>query len=131
MAQDDNGVEKFALGIIVAVIVFLFLRREFGRHGATANGSIFSTGVNSGHTGNTRSGCGCDTGSDSQQVIPIGGQSYNNPGSSYENNTVISGVGKVVASVSPAGPSHQWYAGPAPASSEILFGGGSGSIWLS
>jgi len=77
--MNSDGLEKFALGMIVAVIVFLLLRREFGKHAATPNGSI---SLETGSRGTTKStgGCGCG-GQGKAEVIPIGGESYTATGS--------------------------------------------------
>jgi hypothetical protein len=77
MAAENRDVESFALGLIVAVLVYLLLDKKFKRlHGAGTGGSPVSQQSKSG-------GCGCggDTTSASYPVIPIGGQSYSGYGS--------------------------------------------------
>jgi len=79
--MNSDGLEKFALGMIVAVIVFLLLRREFGKHAATPNGSMsLETGGSHGTSKSTGGGCGCG-GQGKAEVIPIGGESYTATGS--------------------------------------------------
>ena len=75
MAEERNT-ESFALGVIVAVIIFLLLRREFARREVSAGASATDQAVSTAST--TKGGCGCSGGKGSSKsaVIAIGGQSY-------------------------------------------------------
>lgn len=85
MAENNRDTESFALGLIVAAILYLLLRRELGKS-SLSNAVRTITGAG---TGKTSGGCGCGSASTSQAnsnvPIPIGGQSYNQP---YPASTV-------------------------------------------
>ena len=90
MAENGNSTEGFALGLIVAAILFLLLRREFGKRGCTGGQAPISTvarGVNA-----SGGGCGCGgsagKGTPPATVVSIGGESYS-PGTSYASASVV------------------------------------------
>jgi hypothetical protein len=96
MAESDKSTENFALGIIVAVLLFLLFRAEWSRisralgfgagAGAGANGGAGAGAGTSGGAGASGGGCGCGCGGGSGKIIPfsspisIGGQSYSGSG---------------------------------------------------
>jgi hypothetical protein len=86
--DNNENVQNFALGLIVAVVVFLLLKREFG-HGATADRFGGGGGGESASGGGGGCGCGGGSGQGSRGPISIGGQSYNDPGSGYAASSVI------------------------------------------
>ncbi len=94
MAENDRSTESFALGIIVAAILWLLLSREFskraGAGGRGSNAPKFASG-----------GCGCgggaqvntSTGQEAQPPpsnpgISLGGQSLNQPGHGFSSSSV-------------------------------------------
>lgn len=56
MADDNRNTEHFALGIIIAAIIFLFLRRELGKR-CRCGGSSTANAGGAGGGGNGGSGC--------------------------------------------------------------------------
>lgn len=110
--MEDKSVQNFALGIIVAIVVFLLLRKEFGKHAATSESGIGGGDNYGGGAG----GCGCGTAaSNNRQPIPIGGQSLAKS-TSYGGSSVTSNVRQMNA--------------PAPriANLTAYSGGGSGGV---
>lgn len=98
MADSNENVGGFALGLIVAAILFLFLRREIGMHAATAEAGGGAGGGKSANGGGVGAGggggCGCGGGGTGKiSVIPLGGQSYNEE-ASYSASSVVSGSNK-------------------------------------
>jgi len=95
---DERNTENFALGLIVAAIIFLLLRREL-----TGKGTSRSTAATQPNA--VSSGCGgCGSSQASQiaaaggshpgtasNVIPIGGQSYSN--APFSSSSVTPGAG--------------------------------------
>src|SRR5271170_7508680 len=88
---EERSTEHFALGLIVAAILFLIFRREFKN---TLHGAAAELGGGAGASGR---GCGCGgggggiTGSEFTGVIPIGEQSLS-PTGAYEGSSVVSNV---------------------------------------
>lgn len=87
MAENNRDTESFALGLIVAAILYLLLRREFGKGRTT--GMRASAGA-----GAVPGGCGCGGAAATKQPgqansntpLSIGNQSYNQP---YASSSVI------------------------------------------
>jgi hypothetical protein len=101
MADSNRETETFALGLIVAAILYLIFRREFGKlglfGGAGANGSgagaLGGAGFGGGGAGGAGGagngsgggGCGCGSGTPTTSIAysntptSIGGQSYGGP----------------------------------------------------
>lgn len=130
MASDNNkNTESFALGLIVAVIVYLILRRELSRvnsHGAAGNGQA-GGGHGAAAASGGGGGCGCGGGGGSNggaepgvTPISIGGQSYSSTGHSYGGSSVAP-PSAVQASA------HSFVeSGSQTSASGILFGGSTG-----
>jgi hypothetical protein len=81
----NENTGAFALGLIVAALLYLVLHKELHprRNGAATPESPGSGG------NNAPSNCGtCGTGK-TGQVIPIGGQSYQTESSSYGGSSVF------------------------------------------
>lgn len=94
-SNNDRNTESFALGLIIAVIVYLILRREFGSRfglfggagagrGAGAGAGVGGAGgfAGAGDGAGKGGGCGCCTSSGSNPLptnpgVSIGGQSLN------------------------------------------------------
>jgi hypothetical protein len=95
-SNSDRNTESFALGLIIAVIVYLILRRELGsRFGLFGGGAVTGRGSGAGAGGaggaggffggggsGKSGGCGCCTSSNANPLptnpgISIGGQSLN------------------------------------------------------
>lgn len=95
--DNDSGVEKFALGLIVAVIVFLLLRREIG-HAAAGELSGDRSGVDAGGAGGSCASCKtCGNANPvvkSGKVVSIGAQSLNDGGGAYDAASVVSASNK-------------------------------------
>lgn len=81
MAEERNS-ENFALGIIVAALVFLLLSREFSRRAQSRE-----TGVTVSDNSPATPDCGCG-GARARAPISLGGQSYNSD--PYAGSTVVS-----------------------------------------
>jgi len=58
MADNNRDTETFALGIIIAAIIFLLLRKEFEKHGCGCGGSSGSSGGGNGAGGGANGGGG-------------------------------------------------------------------------
>jgi hypothetical protein len=60
MAENDRSVEHFFLGVIIAVVLFLVIRKEFGKFSASRGGGGGTASVDNGGGGG--GGCGCSGG---------------------------------------------------------------------
>ncbi len=98
--MDNKDVSNFALGLIVAAVLFLILRRELGNHAATPEMGFADGDSNRNTPSGGGCGCGGSGGNGSGQVIPIGGQSYNK-NSAYGGSSVVSSTAKVVNAAVP------------------------------
>lgn len=93
--RDNRDTEHFVLGLIVAVILYFILRREFGKMARdAANGKSTSGAMGS---------CGCETGDHLPENpgVSVGNQSYN-----YEAFGA--------ATVTPAKPQRGYFSESAP-----------------
>ena len=108
MAEERNT-ESFALGVIVAAIVFLLLRRELGKH-------VTETETEAAQPAVSTCGCGASAVQETAQNpgVSIGGQSYS--AAPFKQSSITP------AKQSSVTPSKQWYAGQGPS-------GGAGAEW--
>lgn len=79
MADENRNAEHFALGVILAVILYLILRKEFSRLSTRGGGG--NTHVSApANPGKSDCGCGCGGGSQPTSTNPgitPGAQSFN------------------------------------------------------
>jgi hypothetical protein len=94
MAENDKSTQSFALGLIVAAIIYLIFRSEWRKMSMRSAKSGASSGVAASRPSATSSACGCgsDRGQKQNQVVSIGAESYSGP-ASFPASSVVSGKG--------------------------------------
>jgi hypothetical protein len=89
---ETRETETFALGLIVAALLYLIFRREFARRGTGEKGTAGAAGASgAGATGS----CGCGGGvktNTNASVTPIGGNSYGSPEGAYPRSPILPSV---------------------------------------
>jgi hypothetical protein len=99
--MENKNTEYFALGLIVAAIVYFLFRRQLERtlgvSGGGGNGAGSSKSNGGSSSGGGGGGCSCSGGCASQASVPpsnpgvsLGGQSYNSKTGAFGESSVIS-----------------------------------------